>query len=590
MKGPPVYISQIGFLVIIQVIINYFVLNLNHLQFVDADCYMRLVRVEQLFNTGDWYDAVIQRSNWPYGETLHWSRMLDLILILGAYLGTFFVDFNTSLFWWGMFVSPLLHILCLVSLIWAAGAKFNGDARVRLGFLFIGQMGIWVHCYIGRPDHHSLLLCLFFLLFGCCMRMVDQRYDRRYNVYAGLLAATGMWVSVEAIAAVFMMLGLLVILWINKVDNIVAKGQDFSLTLLLCSAIYIVAEFPPTRVWEVFYDKLSLVHVAIFFLSALFWLHMRWVTYRSSGQRLGIVVIFSCIAGVILQQYFPQLFMGPYATIDPRIIPIWLSTVQEIQPLLDFSQRGVGKMILYLTPVTICLPYMLYKGIYKRQTFTAEWLVYGVGMGIYIPLALYQVRWAAYAEVVMLFPTVFILQKILDKLASIRGSSWRVIGRALVTVIFCVGAIIVSHLVMPAENAGKNITATKIATFLNDPSGVGILPKTIVTDLYFGPEILYRTSHQVIGTPYHRNGDGIMFVHDVLKAQNDEEAYQMLYQRDVDLILLCPETMGHNFEENSLYSRLLKGQYPAWIAPMELPAELQGDWFLYQVMRKKNDE
>jgi len=82
----------------------------------DSDCYMRLVRVRQLWTTGRWYDSTIPRSNVPYGEELHWTRPLDLLLLLGAAPASLVVGFNEALFGWGVAVSPLLLLATLLTL------------------------------------------------------------------------------------------------------------------------------------------------------------------------------------------------------------------------------------------------------------------------------------------------------------------------------------------------------------------------------------------------------------------------------------------------------------------------------------------
>lgn len=89
----------------------------------DTDCYMRLVRVEQLAETGQWYDSVIHRSNYPYGEELHWTRPLDVILLVGAYVFEPWLGFHKGLYAWGFIISPLLGICCLLSLAWAASRR-----------------------------------------------------------------------------------------------------------------------------------------------------------------------------------------------------------------------------------------------------------------------------------------------------------------------------------------------------------------------------------------------------------------------------------------------------------------------------------
>ena len=49
-----------------------------------ADCYMRLNRVVELNQTGQWFDGVSHRSNAPYGESMHWTRPFDLLLLIGT--------------------------------------------------------------------------------------------------------------------------------------------------------------------------------------------------------------------------------------------------------------------------------------------------------------------------------------------------------------------------------------------------------------------------------------------------------------------------------------------------------------------------
>jgi len=42
-------------------------------ELADSDCYLRLLRVEDLCKGGNWYDPVILRINPPYGQTYHWT-------------------------------------------------------------------------------------------------------------------------------------------------------------------------------------------------------------------------------------------------------------------------------------------------------------------------------------------------------------------------------------------------------------------------------------------------------------------------------------------------------------------------------------
>ena len=69
----------------------------------DSDGFTRLQRVIELNTQGRWYDGQTQRTNAPYGETVHWTRPLDTILFVGAWIGSSVTDFRNALEIWGQF-------------------------------------------------------------------------------------------------------------------------------------------------------------------------------------------------------------------------------------------------------------------------------------------------------------------------------------------------------------------------------------------------------------------------------------------------------------------------------------------------------
>lgn len=75
---------------------------------VDSDGYARLVRIQRLLETGAWFDVGLPRANRPDGGTLHWTRPLDVLLIILALPLVALIGFSKALFWAGVLVSPLL--------------------------------------------------------------------------------------------------------------------------------------------------------------------------------------------------------------------------------------------------------------------------------------------------------------------------------------------------------------------------------------------------------------------------------------------------------------------------------------------------
>ena len=84
------------------------------------DSHMRMVRVAELLQGEGWYDGTISRSNAPYGETLHWSRPYDLLLILLSLPMALVAGQAAGLSWAAGWISPLLHLACAAAVAWAA--------------------------------------------------------------------------------------------------------------------------------------------------------------------------------------------------------------------------------------------------------------------------------------------------------------------------------------------------------------------------------------------------------------------------------------------------------------------------------------
>jgi hypothetical protein len=108
-----------------------------------------------------------------------------------------------------------------------------------------------------------------------------------------------------------------------------------------------------------------------------------------------------------------------------------------------------------------------------------------------------------------------------------------------------------------------------------------------MTYVFDGPELLYRTRHRVVGTPYHRNGAGILDTHDFFAARDAEVARRIAARRGIELVLLCPsgsERLFHTREgEVTLLDRLATGAAPAWLRPLALPPRLAEQYLLFEV-------
>lgn len=119
----------------------------------------------------------------------------------------------------------------------------------------------------------------------------------------------------------------------------------------------------------------------------------------------------------------------------------------------------------------------------------------------------------------------------------------------------------------------------------------------ILTHVDFGAEILYRTEHKVLGTPHatgtpHRNGQGILDTYDIMTADTDEKALELIQKRKIDLILLCPKSTESVFyskpgRESTFYQRLCEDMIPNWLRKVELPSDLSSSFILFETIEEK---
>ena len=565
------------------------------LSLVDTDCYMRLVRVEQLAASGDWFDSAFARSNAPYGEVSHWTRPLDVLLLGGALAGSLWLPFQEALFWWAVVFSPLLQLASLVALFWAAQPLLTEDGRFRLGLLFWGQSAIWGCFAFARPDHHSLLLFLFLLFLGWAVRMIRHLGRSGAACGAGAVVALAMWVSVETLAVVataWLTLGLLCLRRPQCTWLYARQGAIFSLSLMGAAALALFIE----RGWEAFlvveFDKLSVAQLAIFAWGSALWLFLWLYPGKGRWQNLVVTAAFALGGGLAAWLWCPDLLRGPFANIDKRIILLWLAQVREVQPLWPSSQENLARFIIFLGHALLAFPYFIW--LWRRKSLQRVHILWVVGSVIFTVLTCYQVRWAPYAEAVLIFPATMLLLQLLKVVETCSlPLLCRALERIALTVLFCLGPWMIGSVLYEAAPEVP-VKVTPMAVWLNEEAARGVDRKIILANIDFGPELLYRTPHSIIASPYHRNGAGIFFAHEVMASVKEEEALALLRQRGVDWLLLCPSSAEEAYfnpsqDPEALYARLLRGEGPSWLQPVLLPPQLAETFYLYQVRYEAAD-
>lgn len=582
-------------------------LSLMNEWFLGTDTYMRMVRVQDWWHGASWYESVSARSNWPYGESLHWTRPLDIVLLILAAPFWPFVGFHKALFISGVISSPITAIFAMWALLYGTRFLLSLRGQVLLLLLFAFQPITRFYFLAARPDHHALILLAFTVTLAMLLRYAhDPDEQKNAPAWAGIATAFGIWVSVESLTTELFALVALALPWLMTGDTRWLMGlRRFTVAGALSLAVMLLVEQPPGG-WldSVEFDRLSTVHVVLLALIAL-GVELMWRTHerthKNRGARLGAGLAGALGASFVMAALYPDFFKGPFgAAMDPRIDRLWLGKIQELQSLMSTDWTTIIEAVQIVGP-TVWLVIWAYKRHQDRHRHARfdETLLILISAGLlFLPLTLFQIRWGAYLGVSVAIAWAALLQHILDwqngpRLGYVSEDDpgtpvLRVpvfLGVALLHVF--VAAIMTTMRPAPPPN---DVSACKWRdlqpVLLSDRFGGG-KPQTILTHTHQGSEILYRTPHRVVGTPYHRNTQGILDTYNALAHTDETVVREILTRRGVDYIVLCTdspeEKLFLKIGGDTMIRKLVSQNTPNWLQKMPLPDALQEHFKIYRV-------
>jgi hypothetical protein len=351
------------------------------------------------------------------------------------------------------------------------------------------------------------------------------------------------------------------------------------------------------------FDQLSIFHVGLVALIASVWfLLWQFDTHSRAAARTGPRLLALAGGGALVLAAvgltFPRFFQGPFVDVDPRVVSIWLQKVGEVTPLVDLKKGLTVTTMALAFPAVAGFAGALYLTLRERRSRCREWLFLLGSILAFTAAAQEELRWISYVEI--LFPIVAaeMVTRLVGILAPRVRGAYLTLARGLAVAGLCVLFLSLDQFLKPflppdPPVRPMNVSLSRLCDHLNHTIP-GPRPRRILTHIFSGPQLLYCTPHEVIGTPYHRNTAGILFTYEVMTAATDAEACRLLRERRIDYILLCPETNENDIYErpgaaSTFYQRLLHNELPVWLQPLPLPKELSSSFKLFQVTAAGSD-
>ena len=543
--------------------------------FVDTDTYMRALRIKNLIQDFSWAEVPFTQSNYPFGEILHWTRPMDLLWLSLAYPMMLFFDVKEALLYSGYLLSPLLNVLSCVLIVWGLRPFLNSYMRFLVVLLFLLQIPLISIYSFARPDHHSLLAFLSLGVIACALRFFAE--GKRWQIIiAGVATGMMIWVAAEGLLFYYVVLAAWFTLWLFKLETL--RTLKYFSGAVFGMVLFAWAVNPPFQGY-LFPDngRLSILTVFVTLLTfgSFYLLDIldKKKLMETIVNRLSYAFLFASLAFLITLRVFSTdvIFSPPIAT---EIQSIWLFRVVEMFGTDFGSILFWTSSYLALLAAVISVLLLLIRAI--PRDLLKLFIFLFLPLAVYTVLTIIRVRFAPYANTFAVFMVVFVLHIWLSKANLYERIKRKYLSYSVFwqkgLVIFAVGLsflytfiISLMALVWFCSGVSSKVEKTVFMSALASREG------TVLADTFRGPEIMWKAGRPVVGTPYHRNVEGIRDTHDIFFATNDEKIKKLILKHKITDVVFFSEIDSNYYSpaplsKNRFYYRIITGKnLPCWL-------------------------
>ena len=544
--------------------------------FDDPDDFLRLQQIRDFLNGQSWFDLTQRRIAPPAGLAMHWSRLVDIpvllfIVPLTPLLGAPTAEIVATI------AAPLLNLLVLMIAVVAMTRRLIGTdmaTSVLACLMTLSAPSIYLQIHPGRIDHHGWQIAFA----AVALAAMVQRKARVSGIVAGIALALYLNISIEGVPFVAVAAGVVGLLWaFDREDATRLTTMLWSLAITNVIATALTA--PAYRWTEGLCDALMPSHLVAMGVAAVgtalavrtgkkhrFWVRVVLLTV----VLLAVLAIFGAVA--------PTCLGSPFGKLDPVIDKFWYQNVSEGMPFWRQDSIAATSMIAF--PLAALAGTIIGAWRAKTPEMKRRWFIM-LAMVLVTLLTGAMVRRAAALAHVMAVPGALVLIGIAIRYAETRLPSFvRALAMALAIIAFApITPIFAVAAMMPdtkkAPNAPRNINPCDRLCVLDRLAKKPAEPLLASIDL--GPMIIARTPHSVYGTGYHRMGaplrDTIMFFEG---SPADGEAF--VRRKGFRYVLVNPGSDEAQLfvkkAPQGLMAQLVRNDVPRWLIedPMGSPA------------------
>ncbi len=482
------------------------------LNYIDTDNFMRANRMIDWLSNFGWSERLYPNSNYPFGENLHFTRIMDIIWSFFALPLTAFLPLKVAIFYGGMFVSPTFLALSTIMIFWGLKPYLSTSKPIPytiifiLSFFFIAK---WETMFdFNRPDHHAVMFFIFSSNISLILRTLKQTKPHNYMIIAGILSGLGIWASsaVEGFIVVFAILASLSFIWIFYNTSIQLLNK-YSLGLLIGLTFAFMIN-PPLGGYTVLNNtRLSFIHIVMSLLLYTSFYTISRLPINNYKQKTGALLICAIISAGIMFLIFDCSIL---------LAPVYNDFVKQYF-IANISEMGSAFHYFYIITYFIlgCII------IYSLPTIKEESgsIIIKLMFLFYVALSLYVMRFHHYSLSLFVFLSALYLNYLFSQIGNAPKYRWQ-------TLIYITASLALLN------SFRRNID--------NDqPQFPEILKnKVVATTIFTGPQLIFEQNSKVVGTPYHNNVEGISDGLRILYSANEQTIKNLLIKHKVEYVYI----------------------------------------------------
>jgi hypothetical protein len=503
---------------------------------------------------------------------MHWSRLLDAGMVGFLHLADWILgptagEIALVNLW------PVLVSVPFIAALAVAARSIGGTSAAAISVLVvIGSPLLASQFQPGALDHHNIQLALVACILAGLARFETTGAAMAVGIAAGVSLSIGM----EQLPLIGGAVMLIAVRWVwlghAAQSSTISFGVAFATTVL----VLFLATVDPARWFVPACDAHSVSYLlpAVVGGLGLATIAGRWTPKLSPVPelRMRTLALVGLAAITITSMALPSsaCLNGPFAQVDSRLYPVWLSHVEEMRSLGYLLANEPGSAIgVFVAPALVLVGSII---ALRRALLPARFSIISLVVLLLIAftISLWQVRAASAAQAIAALLSGLLIAQLRESAPSdpsLSNLRYRIGGIVCVPILW---ALIATPLSGAEEESGASTGQTAgcrsslVAALKSRPAGV------VAASSDLGSLLLLTTRHPVLSAPYHRNAAGILAAADLWRA-NAEDAHRIVATHSVKYIAICTadrEEMRFVHERSNGFLAHLVRDPPVWLSSL----------------------